>query len=246
MQSSPVLRVALMAAATLACLFGTSSTPAADPRAEPDRAADVDRIFAKWDRLDSPGCAVGIVRGGEADLCQRVRDGESRDRGPQHAANDLRDRLRFQVVHLRLHRAADGPGQDPTRRRAGPLRSRDAQVRPAGPGAAHGPMPHRTLGAGPHHAPGGVGQSARSQPVLGIGPAHRPFRAKDAPIRTGHPIPLRERRLLLPGVDRQARDGQVAGRVRPRTPLRAARDDSHPLRGGPDAGREGTCRRPLP
>jgi CubicO group peptidase (beta-lactamase class C family) len=54
-----------MAAATLACPFGTSSTPAADPRAGPDRAADVDRIFAKWDRSDSPGCAVGIVRGGE-------------------------------------------------------------------------------------------------------------------------------------------------------------------------------------
>ncbi len=27
--------------------------------------AQVDRLFAKWNRLDSPGCAVGIIKGGE-------------------------------------------------------------------------------------------------------------------------------------------------------------------------------------
>src|SRR5262245_13576225 len=49
----------------LLLLLATSWASAADRCAEPDRAADVDRLFAKWDRLDSPGCAVGIVRNGE-------------------------------------------------------------------------------------------------------------------------------------------------------------------------------------
>src|SRR5688572_25663392 len=65
MHTPPVPHVALMATAALVGLIGASSTLAADRRAAADRAADVDRLFAKWDRLDSPGCAVGIVSGGE-------------------------------------------------------------------------------------------------------------------------------------------------------------------------------------
>jgi CubicO group peptidase (beta-lactamase class C family) len=65
MHTPPVPRIALLATATLVGLFGASSTPAAARRAAAGRAADVDRLFAKWDRLDSPGCAVGIVSGGE-------------------------------------------------------------------------------------------------------------------------------------------------------------------------------------
>lgn len=41
--------------------------PAAEPtHAEIDpRMAAVDSLFARWDRADSPGCAVGVVEGGE-------------------------------------------------------------------------------------------------------------------------------------------------------------------------------------
>jgi len=31
----------------------------------PDVAKQVDKIFAKWDRGDSPGCALGVYRGGQ-------------------------------------------------------------------------------------------------------------------------------------------------------------------------------------
>lgn len=31
----------------------------------PDMAKQVDKVFAKWDRSDSPGCALGIYRGGQ-------------------------------------------------------------------------------------------------------------------------------------------------------------------------------------
>ena len=35
-------------------------------RAEhPERAEQVDSLFSEWDRTDSPGCALGVVRGGE-------------------------------------------------------------------------------------------------------------------------------------------------------------------------------------
>src|SRR5688572_15661672 len=30
-----------------------------------ERKAEVDRVFAAWDKPDSPGCALGIVRNGE-------------------------------------------------------------------------------------------------------------------------------------------------------------------------------------
>ena len=31
----------------------------------PDMAKQVDKVFAKWDRADSPGCALGVYRGGQ-------------------------------------------------------------------------------------------------------------------------------------------------------------------------------------
>src|SRR5215472_12413814 len=31
----------------------------------PDMAKQVDKLFAKWDRADSPGCALGVYRGGQ-------------------------------------------------------------------------------------------------------------------------------------------------------------------------------------
>src|SRR3974390_882583 len=31
----------------------------------PGRAKQVDQLFAKWDRSDSPGCALGVYRGGQ-------------------------------------------------------------------------------------------------------------------------------------------------------------------------------------
>ena len=31
----------------------------------PDVAKQVDKVFTKWDRLDSPGCALGVYRGGQ-------------------------------------------------------------------------------------------------------------------------------------------------------------------------------------
>jgi len=31
----------------------------------PDMAKQVDRVFVKWDRADSPGCALGVYRGGQ-------------------------------------------------------------------------------------------------------------------------------------------------------------------------------------
>src|SRR5215469_11760853 len=30
-----------------------------------DAAKQVDKVFAKWDRGDSPGCALGVYRGGQ-------------------------------------------------------------------------------------------------------------------------------------------------------------------------------------
>ena len=65
MRSSSRISATLIASVALFGLFETSWTLGADNRAEPDRAAEVDRLFAKWDQLDTPGGAVAIVRGGE-------------------------------------------------------------------------------------------------------------------------------------------------------------------------------------
>ena len=48
-----------LAPAALALAAAAQSTP------EPAWAAEVDRIFAPWDRPDSPGCALGVIQDGK-------------------------------------------------------------------------------------------------------------------------------------------------------------------------------------
>ena len=46
-------------------LFGSACTNTeTDARKDP-RFAEVDKLFAQWDKPDSPGCAVGVIQGGE-------------------------------------------------------------------------------------------------------------------------------------------------------------------------------------
>jgi CubicO group peptidase (beta-lactamase class C family) len=55
---------------TVACLLAAwasilgAQTPSTGERADTSAAAHTDRIFAQWDRSDSPGCAVGVFRDG--------------------------------------------------------------------------------------------------------------------------------------------------------------------------------------
>ena len=51
----------ILSAALVLAMLGPA--PAAEP--ETGQAAEVDRMFARWDRPDVPGCAVGIVRDGQ-------------------------------------------------------------------------------------------------------------------------------------------------------------------------------------
>ncbi len=44
------------------CLVATAFATAAEP---PTTESQIDELFAKWDRTDSPGCAVGVFRDGE-------------------------------------------------------------------------------------------------------------------------------------------------------------------------------------
>jgi len=53
-------RLAGMAAVVLLFPFAGSPQTLA-----PDMANNVDKVFAKWDRADSPGCALGVYRGGQ-------------------------------------------------------------------------------------------------------------------------------------------------------------------------------------
>src|SRR5262245_10282941 len=50
-----------------ACLASVQAVLADEPSRVigAEMAAEVDRLFAKWDRLDSPGCAVGLIKAGE-------------------------------------------------------------------------------------------------------------------------------------------------------------------------------------
>src|SRR5690242_10491650 len=54
------VRFAVMAVA----VFLVSSAGRAQTLA-PEMAKQVDKVFAKWDRADSPGCALGVYRGGQ-------------------------------------------------------------------------------------------------------------------------------------------------------------------------------------
>ena len=62
MRSTPRYAIASM----LAALFAAPHARAQPPRVSVDssRHGRVDAIFAQWDRTDSPGCAVGVYRGG--------------------------------------------------------------------------------------------------------------------------------------------------------------------------------------
>ena len=52
----------LLGFVTLACLMPSARAGEADDKA---RAAKIDKLFETWDRPDSPGCALGIVRDGK-------------------------------------------------------------------------------------------------------------------------------------------------------------------------------------
>jgi CubicO group peptidase (beta-lactamase class C family) len=49
----------------LLALLGASSTPWAQSPAPPPWTREVDALFARWDRPDSPGCALGVIQHGE-------------------------------------------------------------------------------------------------------------------------------------------------------------------------------------
>jgi len=59
----PLMRVVRFAGMVLLVLLvpvrGTAQT------LDPDMAKQVDKVFAKWDRADSPGCALGVYRNGQ-------------------------------------------------------------------------------------------------------------------------------------------------------------------------------------
>jgi CubicO group peptidase (beta-lactamase class C family) len=48
-------------------IFGTAYTHSADlsPASEEPKAAVVDKIFSEWDKPDSPGCALAVIRDGQ-------------------------------------------------------------------------------------------------------------------------------------------------------------------------------------
>ena len=50
---TPRLNLALLVTALLGCPVWAQNTP------------EVDRLFARWDTDDAPGCAVAVVRDGE-------------------------------------------------------------------------------------------------------------------------------------------------------------------------------------
>ena len=55
-------------AGVLAAFVSSAETALSDepaPRATTEIAAQIDKLFAPWNRGDSPGCAVGIVKGGK-------------------------------------------------------------------------------------------------------------------------------------------------------------------------------------
>jgi hypothetical protein len=48
-----------------AIFLATSLAQAQTP--PPDVIAQVDKVFEKWDRTDSPGCALGVYKGNSSD-----------------------------------------------------------------------------------------------------------------------------------------------------------------------------------
>lgn len=57
------MRIVRFAGMVVALLFISSAGRA--QTLPPDMAKQVDKVFAKWDRADSPGCALGVYRGGQ-------------------------------------------------------------------------------------------------------------------------------------------------------------------------------------
>ena len=51
--------IALSSSILLLCVSGFAAVAAAD-----DNARKVDALFAAYDKTDSPGCAVGVIRDG--------------------------------------------------------------------------------------------------------------------------------------------------------------------------------------
>jgi len=61
----------------------------------------VDKVFAQWDRKDSPGCAVSVVRDGKVAYTRGYGMANLEHDVPITPAHGLLHRLRLEAVHRR-------------------------------------------------------------------------------------------------------------------------------------------------
>ena len=59
------MRMTMTGFAGMALVIALFSSAGTAQTLTPDMAKQVDKVFAKWDRTDSPGCALGVYRGGQ-------------------------------------------------------------------------------------------------------------------------------------------------------------------------------------
>jgi len=64
------VRPAFFAASSVALLALLAAAPAPDPPAPSDTKTRVDEVFKEYDRSDSPGCSLGVYRGGRIEYAR--------------------------------------------------------------------------------------------------------------------------------------------------------------------------------
>jgi CubicO group peptidase (beta-lactamase class C family) len=60
---------------------------------------EVDKLFAPWDKRDSPGCALAVLEKWKAVLYARVWHGRPGAFHPNFSGNSVPDRVKLQAVH---------------------------------------------------------------------------------------------------------------------------------------------------
>src|SRR6185436_14334062 len=64
------VRPAFFAASSVALLALLAAAPAPDPPAPSDMKTRVDEVLKEYDRSDSPGCSLGVYRGGRIEYAR--------------------------------------------------------------------------------------------------------------------------------------------------------------------------------
>ncbi len=213
-------RIFVLALALCAVAAAPAPTPTPTPAPSPDTKAQVDAVFAEYDRSDSPGCALGVYRDGKI-VYARGYGMANLELGVANSAQTVFDigstSKQFTAFSIQLLAREGKLSLDDDIRKwlpEIPAYEKTITIRQ---------MLHHTSGLRDylvaHGAPGPQGRGLDD----GARRSRHPVAAEGAQLSSRSGVPLQQHGLLPSRRHRQARERPAVAGVRAGADLRAAR-----------------------